>query len=254
MTPVLLFEGECRRSSQFRAFSQDYVKAAVKAIADLSRHPCQYASRIFVPAAKAFIEGHPEQSIHITWTPGHNGVEGNETADRLANEGARVIPTPIFNRTVTWAGEQATLKTARSWKKAWHEHTESRVNSKYYLPRPPSLKLHPILNTSNLGRDLECRLVQYLTGHEHYGEYHAQFYHDVDPRCACGESDETIFHLTTSCPATAGHRGLLSEFSTNINDPTLFGSLAGLEAVAKFIARTGIGRRRGGPQAAAQTM
>ncbi|KAF8750066.1 Reverse transcriptase (RNA-dependent DNA polymerase) [Rhizoctonia solani] len=229
-------------------------QAAVRSIADLSRHPCQFASRVFVPAAKAFVEGHPERSIHITWTPGHNGVEGNETADRLANEGARATPTPIFNRTITWAREQATRKTVRSWKKAWHDHTESRINSKYYIPRPPALKLHPIFNTSKLGRDLECRLVQYLTGHGHYGEYHAQFHHDVDPRCACGESDETIFHLTTSCPATAGHRGILSEFSTNINDPTLFGSLAGLEAVAKFIARTGIGRRRGGPQATAQTM
>ncbi|QRW26647.1 Reverse transcriptase from mobile element jockey protein [Rhizoctonia solani] len=115
-------------------------------------------------------------------------------ADRLANEGARAVPTPIFNRTVTWAREQATLKTARSWKKIWHEHSESRVNSKYYIPRPPALKLHPIFNSSNLDRDLECRLVQYLTGHGHYGEYHAQFNHNVDPRCACGESDETIFH------------------------------------------------------------
>ncbi|QRW27053.1 Reverse transcriptase (RNA-dependent DNA polymerase) [Rhizoctonia solani] len=205
-------------------------QSAVKSIADLSRHPCQYASRIFVPAAKAFVEGHPERSIHITWTPGHNGVEGNERADRLANEGARVAPTPLFNRTITWAKEQATRKTVRSWKKAWYEHSETRINSKYYIPRPPALKLHPIFNSSKLGRDIECRLVQYLTGHGHYGEYHAQFHHDVDPR------------------------GILSEFSTNINDPTLFGSLAGLEAVAKFIAKTGIGRRRGGPQAAAQTI
>ncbi|QRW18672.1 Reverse transcriptase (RNA-dependent DNA polymerase) [Rhizoctonia solani] len=112
-------------------------QAAVRSIADLSRHPCQFASRVFVPAAKAFVEGHPERSIHITWTPGHNGVEGNETADRLANEGARVTPTPIFNRTITWAREQATRKTVRSWKKAWHDHTESRINSKYYIPRPP---------------------------------------------------------------------------------------------------------------------
>ncbi|QRW18463.1 ribonuclease H-like protein [Rhizoctonia solani] len=229
-------------------------QSAVKSITDLSRHPCQYTSRAFVTAAKAFVTGHPERSIHITWTPGHNGVEGNETADRLANEGARVAPNPIFNRTITWAKEQATRKTIRSWKKAWYEHSESRINSKYYIPRPPALKLHPIFNSSKLGRDIECRLVQYLTGHGHYGEYHAQFHHDVDPRCACGESEETIFHLTTSCPATAGHRGILSEFSTNINDPTLFGSLAGLEAVAKFIAKTGIGRRRGGPQAAAQAM
>ncbi|QRW16424.1 Reverse transcriptase (RNA-dependent DNA polymerase) [Rhizoctonia solani] len=168
-------------------------QAAVRSIADLSRHPCQFASRVFVPAAKAFVEGHPERSIHITWTPGHNGVEGNETADRLANEGARVTPTPIFNRTITWAREQATRKTVRSWKKAWHDHTESRINSKYYIPRPPALKLHPIFNTSKLGRDLECRLVQYLTGHGHYGEYHAQFHHDVDPGALAGNRTRPYF-------------------------------------------------------------
>ncbi|QRW27592.1 glycosyltransferase family 90 protein [Rhizoctonia solani] len=49
-------------------------------------------------------------------------------------------------------------------------------------------------------------------------------------------------------------QGILREFSTNLSDPSLFGSYAGLEAVAKFIAKTGIGRRPGGPPATAQSM
>ncbi|KAF8702308.1 hypothetical protein RHS03_06376, partial [Rhizoctonia solani] len=187
--------------------------------------------------ARTFLINHHHGKIHITWVPGHNGIIGNEMADRLGNQGANAPPTPIFSRTT-----------------AWRDHTNSRINSSYYIPRPPALKLHPIFNESRLGRDIECRLVQFITGQGHYGEYHARFHHDVDPRCACEEWEEIITHLTTSCPATAGHREILRGFSTGVPRSSLFSSHLGLEVVAKFIAETGIGRRRRGPPATAQIL
>ncbi|QRW16925.1 Reverse transcriptase from mobile element jockey protein [Rhizoctonia solani] len=158
-------------------------QSAVKTITDLSLHPCQFAPRTFMNHTPTFLMNHPNRKIHITWVPDHDRIIGNEMADRLANQGANVPPTPIFNRTT-----------------AWRDQTKSRINSNYYIPGRPALKLHPIFNESRLGRDIECRLVQFITGHGHYGEYHAQFHHDVDPRCACEEWEETITHLTTSAP------------------------------------------------------
>ncbi|QRW26615.1 RNase H domain-containing protein [Rhizoctonia solani] len=227
-------------------------QSAIKVIADLSRHPCQFASRSFIANVQTFLSGHPNRKVYVTWVPRHNGISGNKVADRLANQGANVPPTPIFNRATTWIGEHSTLTAVRSWRKSRQDHTNARINSNYYIPHLPALKLHLIFNDSRLGRDIECRLARFLTGHGHYGEYHAQFHHDVDPRCACREWEETITHLTTSCPATAGQRELLSEFSIGVSRPLLFGSHPGLEAVAKFIAKTGIGRRQGGPPATAQ--
>ena len=38
----------------------------------------------------------PVGSIKVWWTPGHNGLEGNEKADQLAKSGA-LLPSPIYS-------------------------------------------------------------------------------------------------------------------------------------------------------------
>ncbi|KAJ1304840.1 hypothetical protein OPQ81_005974 [Rhizoctonia solani] len=64
-------------------------QAAVSSITLLTKHPGQYASIAFREAADKFLEESPLNHIKVCWVPGHDGVEGNERADRLANEGGR---------------------------------------------------------------------------------------------------------------------------------------------------------------------
>ncbi|CCO28762.1 RNA-directed DNA polymerase from mobile element jockey [Rhizoctonia solani AG-1 IB] len=208
-------------------------QSAVKSICKLDRHPAQYASRIFRNHASTFLTDHPTRKITIKWIPGHKGIGHNGRADELAKEGARGPNTSPFDRTITWIKQAATKNASTSWAKIWEKHIIDRENSDTFIPRAPSLTLHPIFNRSRTARSLECRLVQLLTGHCFLGEYRTRFHPDLDPSCQCGESTQTFIHTTLFCPSTEGHRAILR-----------------LEAVVEFIAKSGIGKL-GGPPAAA---
>ncbi|KEP52046.1 putative reverse transcriptase from mobile element jockey protein, partial [Rhizoctonia solani 123E] len=228
-------------------------QATIRTIHDPSKHPAQYASLIFLRALNLFLEGHPDRHVHVTWVPGHAGIKGNDVADSLAKGGANVPPTPLFNRTITWVRTHATQHASRSWNQAWIAHVQKRPDSGWYIPRPPALKLHPIFNSTFLSRDVTSRLVQLISGHGFYGEYRNRFHPDIDPRCSCGESVETIAHALAFCPRQEDKRHILRKCSPTINERELFGTLAGLMAVSKFIAKSGIGKL-GSPPATAQIL
>ncbi|KAF8749714.1 Reverse transcriptase (RNA-dependent DNA polymerase) [Rhizoctonia solani] len=152
-------------------------QAAVKSISSLQQHPAQYATRIFHQHARSFLENNPARHVIVKWLPGHSKIAGNEPADEAAKGSESLRPTPVFNRTITWSKTNATKRAARDWRKVWDTHTTTRPDSGTYIPRPPSLKLHPIFNRPTYPRNVQCRLVQFLTGHGFYGPTALVFTH-----------------------------------------------------------------------------
>ncbi|KAF8686597.1 Reverse transcriptase (RNA-dependent DNA polymerase) [Rhizoctonia solani] len=225
-------------------------QAAVKAIATPQRHPAQYAARIFHQHAHSFLSKDPSQHILVKWIPGHSKIAGNEMADETAKRSETLRPSSIFNRTITWSRANYTKRATKSWRKVWDEHTYSRPDSGTYIPRAPSHKLHPIFNHSKFSRNLQCQLVQFLTGHGFYGEYSARFHPHIDPQCPCGEPKQTPEHLLMFCPDTEKFRHIITDVSPDRSWEEIFGTLPGLEAVSESILKSGIGKCRDPPAVA----
>ncbi|CEL62318.1 hypothetical protein RSOLAG1IB_10377 [Rhizoctonia solani AG-1 IB] len=220
-------------------------QSAVNSICSLDRHPAQFASRIFRNHVNTFLSVSPNRKVTIKWIPGHKGIGRNERADRLAKDGARNHNTSTFDRTITWIKQSATKNASTSWGSIWDKHIKEREESHTLIPRNPSLTLHPIFNHTKIPRAIECRLVQLITGHCFLGEYRARFHPDLNTTCQCGESIQTFIHTTLFCPSTEGHRAILRESSPHLKVQELFGTLTGLEAVVKFIAKSGVGKLEG---------
>ncbi|KAF8684071.1 Glycoside hydrolase [Rhizoctonia solani] len=203
--------------------------------------------------AHSFLSKKANRHITVKWLPGHSKITGNERADEAAKRSEELRPTPIFNRTITWSRANATKRATSTWRKTWDEHVAARPDSGTFIPSNPSLKLHPIFNHSKFPRNVQCRLVQFLTGHGFYGEYSARFHPHVDPQCSCGEPKQTPEHLLMFCPDTEEHRHIITSVSPDRSWEEIFGTLPGLEAVSEFILKSGIGKC-GDPPATAQPL
>ncbi|ELU42804.1 phosphatidylethanolamine N-methyltransferase [Rhizoctonia solani AG-1 IA] len=96
-------------------------------------------------------------------------------------------------------------------------------------------------------RNVQCRLVQFLTGHGFYGADSARFHPHIDPQCLCGKPLQTPKHLLMFCPDTEEYRRIITEISPERSWEEIFGTLPGLEAVSEFILKSGIGKCRDPP-------
>ncbi|QRW27253.1 COG4 transport domain-containing protein [Rhizoctonia solani] len=212
-------------------------KAALSNISLLSKHPCQYASRDFRSAVDNFLSESPLNKVELHWVPGHEGVEGNDRADALANEGGTKPPMHSHNRSITWSKAEATRNASLTWSHLWSSQPHSRFVSEH-IRRNPSLSLHPFFKAFPYHRAIHARLIQVIMGHAFLGEYRERFRPDDDPSCPCGAPRQTLDHVLRACPSFDLARHTLREVSGPMLSSTLFGTTAGLRAVAKFLNST----------------
>ncbi|RAL60233.1 hypothetical protein DID88_000013 [Monilinia fructigena] len=146
----------------------------------------------------AFLECHAlidQFKVGIRWSPGHMGIEGNETADELADAGANEgrmdddrSAEPTISGIGTTARALADAATSDWWSRCLTELSASyrKWGLGYSIAEPPEFRLP---------RTLLHRLLAARTAYGDFAQYHRRFGHtDAELNCLCGYA-KTPEHL-----------------------------------------------------------
>lgn len=218
--------------------------SAIIAIFEAKAGPSQGHSWIFREFATHFLEADQNHTVNIEWTPGHEGVTGNEIADQLAKDATDLDAGHERSTrlsTLRWVRERAMQAWRGEWKK---ERPTGRFATANRLP--PKAKLKKCF--FKLPREVFGRILQCCTGHCFTGEYNCSHIPSEPVDCPCGAALQTRKHIIQDCPRYAAHRHLLREASKEIDLPTILGADEGIDALAKFIQASGAFTKSGEPR------
>jgi hypothetical protein len=123
----------------------------------------------------------------------------------------------------------------------WTEHWENTrpIRSLYRPADQFSPTLSFTWQIKHLPRRLFALVLQCRTGHGSFGEYFARRNVDEEIGCPCGEVLQTREHILQHCPRYEAHRHILRRISPTVDLSDILGSLKGIKALSKFIAKTG---------------
>src|SRR5258706_5558154 len=98
---------------------------------------------------------------------------------------------------------------------------------------PPPLAGSYVFHTLN--RHTPGIVTQARTGHGHFGEYY--YTHNIrEPAtCPCGAELQTREHIVFECQTDEQHWNIIDERASDYQLATLFGTKAGIDALAEFV-------------------
>jgi ribonuclease HI len=188
--------------------------------------------------------------VYFVWTPGHEGIEGNEKADEEAKLAAKGDSSPNdelppFLRkkplpTSIAATRQFLKKKAKArWINEWTTSPRSARIHKIDRSLPSNDYLHII---DQLRRNQASILTQLRTGHIPLNVVLHRIKKAESPNCPhCNNGyKETIFHFLLTCPHYSNARRILqAQLRRKASSiPFLLGSRTGIPHLLRFISDT----------------
>ena len=169
-------------------------------------------------------------TIHITlqWIPGHNEIQGNEHADKLAKEGTQKVQT---DNPCTMATAKNILKnqSKEDWLNEWATGTTGRA---LFAERSKPKKNDSI---NKLYRPDQSLIFQFRTGHAAVNMHLNRLNPLHGPHCRhCPYAYETTRHILFECPGLVHNRNKLLPPNPDTHN-TLYGPLQQLRLTANFI-------------------
>jgi hypothetical protein len=221
--------------------------AAVLAVKEPKPSPAQIFALKFHKVIQEILESNENISITVSWCPSHCDIPGNDRADELAKDATKLGRQVPYSVSYSNANRRAKRAVAKMWQQEW-EATPKEGHFAIANRIKPSLK--PTKQFLNLKdrREVFGRVVQCRTGHAYTGEFRRSFLPlSADPTaCPCDNATlESRNHILRDCPRYEQHRDILREASRSVALSTILGTVEGIAALAKFIAKSGAFSRTG---------
>ncbi|RYC79775.1 hypothetical protein BFJ63_vAg17340 [Fusarium oxysporum f. sp. narcissi] len=123
-------------------------------------------------------------AVNVRWAPGHEDIEGNEEADRLAKEGTKMLMgNPSISATYAAAKRKIRETRDRHFRDWWQEALPRHRSYHALDLKTATLKCPRELS---LPRGILHHLLACRSTHGDFQSYHRRFNHKDATKCTCG--------------------------------------------------------------------
>lgn len=174
--------------------------------------------------------------VSILWTPGHQGIQGNEMADKLAKQGAEAQftgPEPFLPVPYSAVVSEVWEWLYKRWKTSWVGRLDCK-RTREHVGWAPALHRKKLMSMNRV----QLRLIlQVLTGHCNLQRHNYTTGQTRDPTCPkCGVEEETPDHFVGRCKHYREVRiSTLGEIQTSIKE--IFAK-NNLKALVQYLQKT----------------